>query len=275
MKQKTILLTIFVLIGMVTIFAAGCIDSEPAPEATVDDAEDVVEQNDTDELMEADSTESTESMDASEYDPTVDAENFVEVIYNPYFPLIPGTTFIYEGENEDKETERNEVYVTHETRVVMGVTTTVVNDKVWEDGELIEETDDWYAQDTDGNIWYFGEDSKEYEDGKYVGDEGSWEAGVNDAKPGIIMKMDPQVGDTYRQEYLKGEAEDMAEVISLTESITVEYGSFDNCLMTREWTPLEPGVAENKYYAKDVGQLKEIIVEGDSGYMELIEIITE
>jgi hypothetical protein len=275
MKQKTILLTIFVLIGMVTIFAAGCIDNEPAPEATVDEVEDVVEQIDTDEVMETDITESTESMDASEYDPTIDVENFVEVIDNSYFPLIPGTTFIYEGENEDKETERNEVYVTHETRVVMGVTTTVVNDKVWEDGELIEETDDWYAQDADGNIWYFGEDSKEYEDGKYVGDEGSWEAGVNDAKPGIIMKMDPQVGDEYRQEYLKGEAEDMAEVISLTESITVEYGSFDNCLMTREWTPLEPGVAENKYYAKDVGQLKEIIVEGDSGYMELIEITTE
>jgi len=260
MKQKTILLTIFVLIGMVSIFAAGCVDSEPAQEATVDDVE---------------GAGPSESMDASEYDPTVNIENFVEVIDNPYFPLIPGTTFIYEGENEDKEPERNVVYVTHETKVVMGVTTTVVNDKVWEDGELIEETDDWYAQDADGNVWYFGEDSKDYEDGKYVSSKGSWEAGFNDAKPGIIMKMDPQVGDEYRQEYLKGEVEDMAEVISLTESITVEYGSFDNCLMTREWTPLEPGVAENKYYAKGVGQLKEIIVEGDSGYMELIDITTE
>lgn len=208
------------------------------------------------------------------YAPVIDPANFVDVIDNAYWPLVPGTTFIYEGET-DEGLEHIEVYVTRETRVVMGVACTVVRDTVALDGELVEETFDWYAQDKDGNVWYFGEDSKEYEDGEVVSSAGSWEAGVDGALPGIVMYAQPAVGQVYRQEYYPGEAEDMAEVINLTESETVPYGSYDNLLMTREWTPLEPDVAEHKYYAPGVGLILEVVVEGGSGRIELIEIRTE
>ena len=246
MKRELKLITMLFLMGLAAIFVTGCVE-DTAPEA---------------------------DMEEEEYDPMIDPANFVEVIDNPYFPLIPGTTFIYEGETEDGF-ERNEVFVTDETRVVMGVTTTVVLDRVWEEGELIEETYDWYAQDNEGNVWYFGEDSREIEDGEIVSTEGSWESGVDSAKPGIVMKADPQIGDSYRQEYYKGEAEDMGEVVSLTESVTVEYGSFENVLKTREWTPLEPDVEENKFYVSGVGQIKEMEVMGGSGQLELIDITTE
>jgi hypothetical protein len=135
----------------------------------------------------------------------------------------------------------------------MGVECVVVNDKAWENGKLIERTYDWHAQDKEGNVWYFGEDTKEYENGKVVSTKGSWEAGVDGAKPGIIMQAHPKVGQSYRQEYYKGEAEDMAKVINLNESVTVPYGSFDHVLVTKEWTPLEPSYAEHKYYAPGVG----------------------
>jgi hypothetical protein len=157
----------------------------------------------------------------------------------------------------------------------MGVNTTVVRDREFVDGELEEETFDWYAQDNEGNVWYFGEDSREYEDGEVVSSAGSWEAGVNGAQPGILIEGDPQVGDTYRQEYLAGEAEDMAEVISLNESISVAYGSFENCLKTKEWTPLEPGIEENKYYAAGTGLILEKTVKGGSESLELVDIVTK
>ena len=156
--------------------------------------------------------------------------------------------------------------------MVMGVNTTVVRDRVFANGKLSEETFDWYAQDREGNIWYFGEDSKEYDDGKVAGTAGSWEAGVNGAQPGIIMKRNPRVGDIYRQEYLSGKAEDMAEVISLNESVSVTYGSFKNCLKTKEWTPLEPGIEEIKYYASGIGLVLEMGVKGGSEKLELVKI---
>lgn len=208
------------------------------------------------------------------YRKEIDPADFVDRVDNRYFPLTPGTTFVYEGETEDG-TVRIEDYVTHETKQILGVTCVVVRNRVIENGDLVEETFDWYAQDKDGNVWYFGEDAKEYEAGVVVSTEGSWEAGVDGAMPGIIMEANPQVGDFYRQEYYKGEAEDMAEVLSLTESASVIYGSFDNLLMTREWTPLEPGVVEHDYYAPGVGLILEVMVEGGSERVELVEITTE
>lgn len=161
--------------------------------------------------------------------------------------------------------------MTHETKEILGVTYIVVRDTVVVDGEIVEDAYDWFAQDKDGNVWYMGEDSKEYEDGQVVSTEGSWEANVDGAKPSIIMEADPQVGDSYRQEYYKGEAEDMGEVVSLNESVTVPYGTYDNCLQTKEWTPLEPDVLEYKYYAPDVGPVLEVSV--DSGErVELVDI---
>jgi hypothetical protein len=165
--------------------------------------------------------------------------------------------------------------VTREIRQVMGVPCVVVRDVVTVEGELIEETFDWYAQDKAGNVWYFGEEAKEYENGVAVSTGGSWEAGVDGAMPGMIMRADPQVGDRYRQEYYEGEAEDMAEVLGLNESASVPYGSFSELLMTKDWTPLEPDFAEHKYYARGIGLVLEVIVEGGSGRVELVEIRTD
>jgi hypothetical protein len=135
----------------------------------------------------------------------------------------------------------------------MGISTTVVRDTVYLDGEMIEDTYDWYAQDTDGNVWYLGEDTHEYEDGVAVNANGAWEAGVDGALPGIVMLADPTVGAAYRQEYLAGEAEDMGEVIVVGGSVDVPAGSYDDVVVTRDWTPLEPDVIEEKTYARGVG----------------------
>lgn len=194
------------------------------------------------------------------YNPVIDPSDFVASITNPLLPLVPGTTFVYEAITPEG-LQRIEVAVTQDTKEILGVTCTVVRDSVTLDGQLIEDTLDWYAQDSAGNVWYFGEDSKSYEGGVVVSTEGSWEAGVDDAKPGIVMEADPQVGDTYRQEYLRGVAEDMAKVASLGETVVVPYGSFDDCLKTKDYTRLDPGVVEYKFYAPGVGQV--LTLEGD------------
>ncbi len=202
----------------------------------------------------------------------LDPGNFVSVIDNPYFPLTPGTTLIYRGETEDVAT-RDKVIVTSQTKTILGITTTVVHDLAYEDGVLVEDTFDWYAQDVDGNVWYFGEDTKELDEkGNVISTEGSWEAGVDGAEPGIIMEANPQIGDRYYQEFYRGVAEDQAKVLELDASICVRYGCFDNVLVTKEWTRLEPGVVENKYYAKGVGLIFEVIVKGGDEQSELVRV---
>ena len=184
------------------------------------------------------------------YTPHIDPAHFSTTIDNEYFPMKPGTTFIYKG-----GTERDQMSVTHQTKKVMGVECLVVDDRAWEGSQLVEQTYDWFTQDKEGNVWYFGEDTKEYENGEVVSTKGSWEAGVDGAKPGIIMQSEPKVGESYRQEYYPGEAMDMARVLSLNASVRVTYGSFDDVLETKEWTPLEPGFFEKKYYVRGVGPL--------------------
>jgi hypothetical protein len=181
------------------------------------------------------------------YAPVIDPANFVTVIDNPFLPLTPGTTFVYEGKTE-KGNEHNDTNVSSETKVILGVTCVVVKDKVLVDGVLEEATLDWYAQDKQGNVWYFGEDSKAYDkDGSVTSTAGSWEAGVDGALPGIVMQATPTIGETYRQEYYKGEAEDLATVLSLSESLTVPAGSYSNMLMSNEWSALDqPPVYEHK-----------------------------
>jgi hypothetical protein len=203
------------------------------------------------------------------YSVEIDPSEFVLVVDNPYYPLTPGMTYIYE---DVRELERIEVTVTHDRRMVMGVSCIVVHDQVTVDGEVIEDTFDWFAQDRDGNVWYFGEDSREIDDGEVVSTEGSWEAGVRGALPGIIMPADPTPGEIYRQEYFFSFAEDMAEVVSLSESTTVPYGSYDDLLMTREWTRLEPDISELKYYARGIGLVLVTLFEGVSERVELLEI---
>ncbi len=189
------------------------------------------------------------------YAPKIDPANFVTTIDNPYFPLTPGTTKIFEGKT-DAGFEHEEMKVTSDTKVIMGVTCVTVIDTVTLAGKLEEATTDWYAQDKQGNVWYFGEDSKAYKDGKVVSTKGSWTAGVNGALPGYIMKTQPALNETYRQEYQKGEAEDWATILSLNESATVPVGAYKNVRMTKEWSALEnPPVFEYKYYAKGIGQI--------------------
>jgi hypothetical protein len=184
------------------------------------------------------------------YKPHIDPAEFTTKIDNEYFPMEPGTTFLYEG-----GAQHSEMTVTSETKKVMGVECVVVDHREWEGDMLIERTYDWFAQDKEGTVWYFGEDTKEYENGKVVSTTGSWEAGVDGAKPGIIMPSDPKVGQSYHQEYYPGEAMDKARVLSFNASVTVPYGSFDHVLETREWTPLQPGFSEKKYYVRGVGPL--------------------
>jgi len=205
------------------------------------------------------------------YNPEINAIDFGSKINNKYFALTPGKKFTYEGKTEEG-VERVEVYVTNEKKMVLGVNAIVVLDRVWLNGELIEETKDWFAQDKYGNVWYFGEDSKEIVDGKVASTKGSWEAGVNGAKPGIIMKSNPQVGDSYRQEYYPGQAEDMAEVVALGAKINAKYGSFSNCLKIRDWTPLEPNSDEYKYYCPEVGGLVYEVKIKDGEGIQLIGI---
>jgi hypothetical protein len=207
------------------------------------------------------------------YAPVIDPANFVEGVNHPYFSLVPGTTYIYQGETAEG-IERTEIAVLPDTKLILGIVSTVVRDTVWVNDELVEDTLDWYAQDKSGNVWYMGEATKEYENGVVTSTAGSWEGGVDDAQPGIIMEADPKIGDVYRQEYYTGEAEDMAEITSFSESVSIPFGTFENVLVTREWTPLEPGVAENKYYAPGLGLILTTVVEGGSGRDELVKQTT-
>jgi hypothetical protein len=210
-----------------------------------------------------------------DYRPVIEPANFVRTIDNPRLTLIPGNVWVYEGTNEDGKPSRTELEVTADTKVILGVTTTVIRDRAYEGEKLVEDTLDWYAQDRDGNVWYFGEDSKEIKDGKVVSTEGSWEAGVKDARAGIIMLGQPKVGNTYRQEYLKGEAEGIAEVLSLDKSVKIGLGSYQDCVQIKEWAPNEKHIVEHKYYCSELGGLALIEkVVGESGRMELVRVRT-
>lgn len=204
------------------------------------------------------------------YAPVIDPDDFVDLIDNPWLPLAPGTTFVYEKVTED-ETERIEVEVTDDTVEILGVTCTVVRDTASVDGEIQEDTYDWYAQDVAGNVWYFGELSFEYEDGEIAGIEGSWKAGVDGAQPGIVMLADPMVGDVYRQEFELREAEDVGGVLSLDATASVPVGTFTDCLQTEDYTPLEPDALEDKFYAPGLGLVLELDVESGER-TELIEV---
>lgn len=200
------------------------------------------------------------------------AAQFADVIDNPFMPMIPGSAYIYRGSDEG-DSVRIRTKITHDTKTVMGVDTTVVRDREFVNGELIEDTLDYYAQDVAGNVWYFGEDSQQIENGQVVGTEGSWLAGENGAEPGIIMKANPAVGDSYDQEVAPGTAEDHAEVLSLDRTVSAPFGTFGNCLKTAETTPLEPDALEYKYYAPGIGQIKAKDITGGDEVVRLTRVI--
>ena len=200
----------------------------------------------------------------------LDPADFVRSIDNPYWPMAPATTWVYREVGADGTRQRVAVTVTDRTKTILGITATVVHDQVTEGRELVEDTEDWYAQDRWGGLWYLGEDTTEYEKGKPVSKHGSWEAGVDGAQPGLIIPPSPEVGMSYRQEHYAGEAEDRGRILSLDELIEVPVGSYDGVLMTKDWTPLEPDVVEHKFYAKGVGPILALGLSGGVDREELI-----
>ena len=201
----------------------------------------------------------------------LDPDAFTIRIDNGYWPMRPGSRWVYRETHADGPVQRVVVKVTNRTKLIAnGIRARVVRDTVTEKGKLVEDTFDWYAQDRRGNVWYLGEDTKEYENGKVVSTSGSWEAGVNGAQPGVIMPGRPRAGLQYRQEYLKGEAEDSARVLSLDDQAEVPAGHFTRVLLTKDWNRLEPKVLEYKLYARGVGLVLALDVSGGSGREELL-----
>jgi len=196
----------------------------------------------------------------------LDPDDFTTRIDNVYWPMRPGSRWVY---REGKA--RVVVTVTDETKEIIGIDARVVHDVLTEGGEVKEDTFDWYAQDESGNIWYLGENTKEFEQGGKINTEGSWEAGVDGAQPGILLPGKPKAGLSYRQEYYEGQAEDAAEVLSVEARARVPVGSFQQLLQTKEYTPLEPDVVEHKFYAMGVGPILAVTVSGGSGREELVQ----
>jgi hypothetical protein len=207
------------------------------------------------------------------YNPQIPApSHFVSTIDNLYFPLPVGRRLTYRG-IEDGQREVDTVSVTDRTKVIEGITATVVRDEVLKQGGgLLEKTFDWYAQDDQGNVWYVGEDTKEYLPNGKVDTSGSWEAGVNGAKPGVIMEANPQVPDGYRQECLSGEAVDIAWVVSAGGSIKIPYGTVHRVLRTLEFSPLEPNIVSEKRYGPGLGIVLERNLHGGQETFELVRV---
>ena len=208
----------------------------------------------------------------SGYEPVLDAANFTTTIDNPYFPLPVGGTWVYQGV-KDGQTQEDRVTVTSQTKVVAeGITARVVSDVATHNGTLLEKTSDWYAQDKQGNVWYLGEDTAAYLPNGKVDTSGSWEAGVHDAEPGLVMEANPQIPDAYRQEFLSGQAEDTAWVVNTSGSFTVPDGTFKNVLTSLEATRIEPGAYDRKVYAPGVGMIREEALTGATEYAELVSV---
>lgn len=205
---------------------------------------------------------------------TLDPADFVAAIDNPYWPMAPGTRWVYREADMHGSEQRVVVTVKARTKDILGIAATVVHDIVSEDGVLVEDTLDWYAQDVCGNVWYLGENTKEYEDGVLVSTEGSWEAGVDGAQAGVIVPADPQVGMRYRQEYREGEAEDRAEILSLDEQAQAPFGHFTDVLLTKDFTPIKRRALEYKLYAPGVGPVLVLGVSGGADREELVSFET-
>lgn len=206
--------------------------------------------------------------DATPYEPVIDPSAFFTEVNHPLFPLVPGTTLTYQSGDETVE-----FTVLAERKIILGVSTVTVHDVASVNGEVIEDTFDWFAQDRSGAVWYFGEDTKELSGGAVVSTHGSWEAGVDGAKPGVIIPSAPEVGMVYRQEYYAGVAEDKGEILETNASATVPYGSYSGCLRTRDFTPLDTKLDENKFYCPGVGVVLVIdVVTGQREELVSIEV---
>ena len=261
MKQRTL-----PLILAATILCAGC-TSATAPSATSPSTPAL-------ESSPAATTSAPESTLPIGSEPVnLDPADFTADITHPYWPMKPGTRWTYRDVDEKGEVQTVVVVATAETKkLANGITARVVRDTVRSDGELVEDTLDWYAQDSAGNVWYMGEDTAEFENGKIASREGSFEAGVGGALPGILLPAEPQVGQKYRQEYLKGEAEDNGEVLGVNQLVEVPTGSYSDALLTRDTTNLEPDVVEYKLYAPDIGPVLALDISGGAAREALVKL---
>jgi hypothetical protein len=215
---------------------------------------------------------SSNASTGSAHGPVLKPAHFVDIIDNPYYPLPVGRTLIYRGVR-DGVTQVDRVTVTARTKVILGITATVVRDVATHGTRTLEATTDWFAQDRDGNVWYLGEDTKAYDADGTVDTSGSWQAGVDGAQPGIIMEANPQIPDGYRQEFLRGEAEDTAWVIDRGRSLSVPYGTVHHVLRTLEFARIEPGVVDQKYYAPGLGIVLEQSLAGDKEVSKLVRVV--
>ena len=217
-------------------------------------------------------TETAATLGAGTESAAIDPGDFVLPVDNPYFPLEPGTSYRFEGTKEGRRAV--DVFtVTGDTKEILGVTNTVVVDRLFVDGRLEEIAHDWYAQDRDGNVWYFGETIREFNhQGKEIPAKGEWKAGVDGANPGIAMPADPQIGDVFRPEYYKGTAEDRYGIVSLTAEVRVPFDAFEDVLMMTEQTRLEPGVVGLKFHARGIGQIMESVPTGPHETLSLVSV---
>jgi hypothetical protein len=209
----------------------------------------------------------------SGYQPHINPTDFSPSVTNRFFPLKPGRSFVYTGTKDHKKA-LDIFHPSSRTRVIDGVTTRVVEDRLYLNNVLEERTRDYYAQDRCGNVWYYGEDTATLDaKGHVIDTEGSFHAGVDGAQPGVFMQAHPQVGRRFRQEWYQGHAEDTFKALDLSAPVTVPYGTFPHALKTKETTALEPAVVDNKYYAKGIGELEELAVKGPLEKLKLVEII--
>jgi hypothetical protein len=201
----------------------------------------------------------------------VDPANFTDPKPNPYFPLKAGRLYVYRG-TEGGDRLRERLLVTHRTKTIVGVQTVVVLDVLHANGELAEKTKDWYQADNDGTVWYFGEDTAEYENGRVVSREGSWQAGVHGAVAGVIMPADPGPTDAYRQEFWPGHAEDQAWIVTRNGHVHVPIGLLHHVVRSYEWTRLEPRVVSVKFYGRGLGIVAEQDVAGGTEHLVLVAV---
>lgn len=261
--------TVFVLLGVITaltlVAAMSCGDDETdAPTNTAAPSA-------TDAPEETDEPAENNVNPTGVYDPQIDPADFTTEINNPFFSLPVGKKMVYEGE-VDGGLERIEIEIESETKTILGVETIVYRDRVYVDGVLAEDTRDYLAQDKDGNVWYFGEDVDNYVNGELANHAGSFIAGEDGAKPGIWMKAEQRVGDSYRQEYYAGKAEDIRDVVAVDQTVTTELKTYSGCVQTFDWSPLDPESREHKYHCPEpaTSVLLEDLESGES--VELVEV---
>jgi hypothetical protein len=254
------------LVAAATLICAGCASNANAPSATNPPNSPAPDSPPASPLA-------TPKLPTGADPVSLDPTNFSADITNPYWPMKPGTRWIYRGVEEGKSAEDIVVVVTTSTKkLANGITARQVRDTARSEGQIIEDTVDWYAQDSDGNVWYMGEHTAEFENGKIVSREGSWEAGKDGAMPGIIIPAQPEVGQKYRQEYKKGEAEDNGQVLATNNLVGVKAGQYKGSLVTMDTSAIETDVVEFKFYAPRVGPLLSVDISGGAAREELVKV---